>query len=83
MGRRWPLALGLVVVVVAVWFVITRPGGSVVDGGRYPRWVLAQQEDPSHLVQEPPLWEYLLPWHWGAEEVCIGCLILESSGDGG
>lgn len=70
--------LALAALVVALWLgtaALTKPGAIVIDGGQYPRWVLDQQTDADPLVvRQPPLWEYLLPWHWGAEEECINCL---------
>ena len=74
------MLLRVMVVVAAVLMVLvlsTVNLGNFCDGS-FPAWVAERAN--GGCVQTPSLLEYVAPWHWGAEDVCIGmCPVLYGS----
>jgi len=76
-SRGYARLVGIVFALVVVGVVFTGNVKTCYSGGfQGPEWV-AQQHEQDGVYCDAPWWEYLYPWHWGAEEVCIRCLILE------
>ena len=70
------LRVMLVVAAALIVVVLSSVNLGTWCDGRFPAWVA--QRANGGCVQTPPLIEYLAPWHWGAESVCIGmCTTLQ------
>jgi hypothetical protein len=76
MGSRGLVAVVVAAVVVVGVFFTGNLRTCYSHGFEGPEWV-AQQHGNEGNYCTAPWWEYLYPWHWGAEEVCIGCLLLD------
>ena len=66
--------------VVRIGGLLMAPPTMVMCDGSYPTWMLDDDYDGSGCVDFRPsfILEGLLPWNWGAPEVCIGlCQTLE------
>ena len=65
----WIKAL-LVVAVLVVGAVLTLRPSDLRCDGNVPAW--AADDFKGGCGYPPHLYEYVLPWHWGAPSVCIG-----------
>lgn len=77
MRHRWLMGLAIALIVVVGGAANMLGTTTIMCDGVVPAWV-----DPAHqstgCVTMPPMWEYAYPWHWGAEDVCLG-MCLEAS----
>jgi hypothetical protein len=73
MKRVWVVAPAVLLLLAAALFVY-RPAGHAQCDGVVPTW--AAKYYPAGCGLGPPLFEYLLPWHWNTTDMtCIGmCL---------
>jgi hypothetical protein len=73
-NRVWAL-VAVVFVAVMILGVLFAPSlrTCYYDGYSGPAWVYEEHkdDDPAYAYCDAALWEYLLPWHWGAEDICI------------
>lgn len=53
------------VLVLGLLLFVPMPG---FCDGNAPEW----QPAPGGCTAVTPLWEFLVPWHWGAPDRCIG-----------
>jgi hypothetical protein len=76
------VGLSCLVIVVLVGAFLTAPASGYLCDGTYPEWMLDDGYDGSGCIEVRPsqVLEGLLPWNWGAPEVCIGlCGSLEEA----
>lgn len=68
--HRLTWVIGIAALLVVLVVASTAGRRTIMCDGLVPAWV-----DPDHqatgCVEMPPVWEYLYPWHWGAEDTCL------------
>jgi hypothetical protein len=68
----WRIAAVVALVLVVGAILTYRPTSGVVCDADVPEWALKDYY-PNGCGTPPPLYEYLLPWHWNAKTVCTFC----------
>ena len=70
MKKGWGRLLMIVVVIAVVGVLFYRPANGEFCDGSYPAWQAEEFRDG--CGRPAALYEYLLPWHWGAPTLCSG-----------
>jgi hypothetical protein len=60
--------VGALVVLLLVLAGVTSAMQPVGCAGTAPEWAWS----PTGCARVPAAWEYWLPWHWNAPELCLG-----------